>query len=290
MVVKKKKQDDEGVSFAPQDQVASSGLLNDVDADFTEVECTTFDYNGKVKDEDGNIVEVPALRIKMTTDDGQESEQYLPAGSLDKLTPSDDGTTFVPAEGSAAKGIPSKSNLGIFMRSLGDAGFPFSHDEGLPDDISPRDIKSMLEGGRFHILRVEAPKRGGMARSEKQKKYPDEVLTVTEVVRKPWDKPAKKGAKAVPAKGNGKAKAAKEEEEETEEASPEDLAAEVVGKLLASPKHKKGISTDDISELLWEATQTHPSRKAILKVVQEDGYFEGRDEFELDEDGLITLA
>lgn len=296
MVMKKEKAKDEddeaGVSFAPDDQTASSGLLSDVDVEFEEVECTTFDYNGKVKDKDGNLVVVPAIRIKMVADDGTEADQYLTCGDLDKLEPSEDGTTFVPVEGSTAKGIPSKSNAGIFMRSLGDAGFPFTHAEGLPEDFSQRDIQRLLRGMRAHVLRIEAPKKtGNMARSEKQKKYPDEVLTVTEIKRLPWEKKGKKDATATQKAGaKGKGKPAPTEDEDEDEVDIGAEAIEVVAALLGSPKHKKGISTEDIAELVFAATKTNPNRKKIIAAISEENFFEEADEFELDEDGTITLA
>lgn len=278
----KPKQQQEGVSWLPDDQEAGGGLITDVDVDFKSVTCEEWDYNGKADP-------IPALHITMVGEDGEEHEQYISCGNLEKIVPSDDGTTFVPAEGSSSRGIPATSNGGIFMRSLGDAGFPFTNDLGLPDDYDPRNIQQLLQGGNYHILRIPAPKRPGIAEPEPKagkRSFPKEVLTVTKVNRLPWEKAKKAGGKATattPSKG--KAKPAADDDDEAVES-----VIEVVTELLQSKKYaKSGINIeDDLANAFFAATKQRPDRKALMQVLL-DIDFESRDEFTVD-DGVLTLA
>jgi hypothetical protein len=271
------------VSWAPQDQEAGGGLLSDVDVTFTAVDCEEWNYGGKGPG-------VPALHITMTDEQGEEHEQYLSCGSLDKIVPSDDGSTFVPAEGSSTKGIPASSNGGIFMRSLGDSGYPFTSDQGLPDDYDPRNIKQLLTGLNCHILRIPAPKRPGIAEPEAKpgkRTFPREVLTVTKINSLPWEKKKAKATSGGPSKVApkvGKGKAVEEEDDATT------AAVEVITELLQSKKYaKSGINVeDDLFNAVFAAIKTRPDRKQIVAAIQEDGFLE-RPEFTVD-DGVLTLS
>lgn len=281
---KRTKTEVEPVSWAPQDQEAGGGLLTDVDVDFVEVECTTFDYNGTVDPP------VPALRILMRTEDGQEANTFLSCGDLAKIVPSDDGTTFVPAEGSSAKGIPATSNGGEFMRSLGDAGYPFSSDQGLPDDYDPRNIQQLLQGMNAHILRVPQKERKGIAQPEAKegkKKFAKEVPTVTKINRLPWEKKSKAAGKVagkITPKATGK-KVVEEEEEDDATAA----VVEVVTELLKSKKYaKSGINIeDDLYNVVFAATKQRPDRKALIAALGQIDWSE-QDGF-VEDEGTLTL-
>jgi hypothetical protein len=282
MSPKAKRTEQEAVSWAPEDQEAGGGLITDVDVDFKSVDCEEWDYNGKVE------TPVPALHILMVDAEGEEHHQYLSCGSLEKIVPSEDGSTFVPAEGSSTKGIPASSNGGIFMRSLGDCGYPFTSDQGLPDDYDPRNIRQLLQGMNAHILRVPQPKRPGIAEPEAKpgkRAFPKESLTVTKINRYPWDKQTKGKATTSKGKVGPKGKAAVEEDDDATTA-----AVEVVTELLSSKKYaKSGINVeDDLFNVVFAAVKQRPDRKAICAAIQEESFLE-REEFTV-EDGVLTLA
>ena len=169
--------------FAPSTFVEGQGLIDDVDVTIKEARIVNWDYNGSVP------VPVPALKLSMEVDGLEgEQEQYWSMGKGTDWQPNEDGTQLVAVGKST--GITSSSNMGIFMTSLVNAGFP---ENKITDDIR------FLEGLKAHMVRVPAPKRGGTTPKAPRadgRVFEQTILTVGTILQQPGEK-----AKAKPATG-----------------------------------------------------------------------------------------
>lgn len=165
----------QSISFSPDD--FESGLIDDIDATITSVDCVTWDYNGHAKP-------APALKIGFKPDDAESFEQYYSAGSLDRLIPADDGSTFYRAKGTGAK-LGNGSNSAAFIISMVEAGFPKSRIAVIRDIV----------GTHGHFARVPQQERAGLANPVKTGDRPKTVLVCKSIDRLPWE-----GEEAAPAK------------------------------------------------------------------------------------------
>lgn len=101
-------------SMNPAD-FGSGGAVPDGRYVIKAAQCIEFDYDGKANP-------VPAAEIVLFDGTTDYSQKYS-AGRLEALVPSDDGTEFVHPNGEDAK-INNKSNFGVFIKALVDAGLP----------------------------------------------------------------------------------------------------------------------------------------------------------------------
>lgn len=167
-----------GVSLKPSKAITVTGLLDDVDVKITEAKFQMFDYGGSTQP-------VPALKLALDAMDGSSPlEQYWSMGKATDWMPSDDGKELVPI--GRATELTDSTNGMILLTSLINAGFPESK---LDDDIS------ILEGLECHINRVAAPTRKGLQNDKGKDKT---ILTITKIIKLPWDADAKPKTKSKP--------------------------------------------------------------------------------------------
>ena len=175
----------------------SGGLVDDVDVTLKELRFMLWDYDGKAD------ADVPALRVTMETEDGEESMQYFSAGRADHFMPTEDGLGLDQV--GARTSINESTNFATFMRSLIEVGCDESK---FDEDISA------LEGMNVHVRRIPQKERGGFPNTRPDGQ-PRMVLTVTKINSVPWDeddaaaRPAAAKARAKPpAAAKAKAKPA----------------------------------------------------------------------------------
>lgn len=269
------------VSLNPSDAIAG-GLLDDVTVRWDNPHFEMYDYDGKV------ATAVPALGVTLVDVDTDEAtEQYWSMGQAKDWAPSEDGSQLVSV-GSATQ-LRSSSNGMIMLTSLLNAGFP-------PDKLGT-DI-SDLDGLVAHMIRVDAPKRTGLAKAKKKgddgREYTDTILTVDEIVQLPWEKKKPKGAPGgkkktggkAKAKGKAKGKAAAAADTSNDEAVEE--AQAFILELLADAGDD-GIPKRKLPTLVFQKRKDHPLRNAIVKLIGSEDFFTDSDLWAY-EDGVITPA
>lgn len=256
----------ETAKFAPSSMGEGGGLLDDVDVTFKGCRVCSWDYNGTVP------TAVPAIKVEMQLADGGEAaEQYWSAGSSKDWMPSEDGKKLV-AIGKATALVRS-SNAGILMESIINSGFP---EDKISDDISA------LEGMEVHLMRVPAPKRGGLAPKAARadgREYENTVLTVSKIHKLPWEKKTAKGG----AKGTGKAAAAAPEASGDVQVTAE---AALMSVLAQNPD---GVTKQQIPGLVFKEVDAKDSnRNEVVKLVFTDDFLKaGPWEFA---DGTVKLG
>jgi hypothetical protein len=164
---------EKGASLNPDNFIEGGGLLDNVDVVWKNPRFETWDYAGKGPS-------IPALAIDLEPDEGDAITQYWSAGSSDDWNPSKDGTKLVPI--GKASSLSKSSNLYQLLKSIKDAGFP---EDKMEDDIS------VYEGMGCHMVRVKAPERPGLKKTEK--KYEASVLVVDNIIKLPWGEEKGKG-------------------------------------------------------------------------------------------------
>lgn len=250
----------ETASFKPSEMGEGGGLLDDVDVTLKECRVCTWDYNGTVP------TAVPAIKVVMQlTDGGDTAEQYWSAGSPKDWMPSDDGKKLV-AIGKQTVLVRS-SNAGILMESILNSGFP---EDKLGDDIS------VLEGMEAHLMRVPAPKRGGLVKKARAdgREFEDTILTVSKIHKLPWEKKGKAKGKATDEAGGG---------DEAVKASAEAALMAVLA------QHPDGVTKQQIPGLVFkEVDAKDPNRNEVVKLVFTDDFLKvGPWSFE---DGIVKLG
>lgn len=231
----------------------AGGFLDDVDVTLTRLRFEPFDYNGNIPDP------VPALKVTMTTEDGEEREQYYSAGSFDRVKIRKDGKALDPADESEAEGLSKSSKAGKFLASLMDAGF----DEDKVDE----------EVDVFEDLVVHVQNKPWKGFNSKEG---DTILLVTKI----------KGAgeeEAAPAKGKPAAgKGAK-----TGADSIKDKTAKLIVTLLETADKNK-IPKSKISTLVFKAAKKDPDVKKMTELALDDEFLGADDQpFDFDGDTLI---
>ena len=249
----------EHAKFAPSEMGEGGGLLDDVDVTFKGCCVSMFDYNGTQP-------AVPAIKVECQLADGGEiAEQYWSAGSAKDWMPSEDGKKLV-AIGKATTLVRS-SNAGILMESIINSGFP---EDKISDDISA------LNGMEVHMMRVPAPKRGGLTKTARAdgREFESTVLTVSKIHKLPWEK--KKGGV------KGKAAATPEADDAVQKTAEEALMA-----VLA--QHPDGVTKQQIPGLVFkEVAASDPNRNEVVKLVFTDDFLKaGPWEFA---DGTVKLG
>lgn len=168
------------------------GLIGDIDIEVLESKWEEFDYGGKAANA------VLALRWDMAILDskgerGDEINQNWSAGqkSLSYFVPTEDGYRLVAAEGSTHQGgLIRGSNAVELINSLYSKGFPTA--------LLDKCDASVFKGLICHVIRIDAPDRFGLEKTEEQKnkKFKDQILIVSQIHRLPGEKKSFKGAPA----------------------------------------------------------------------------------------------
>ena len=183
------------------DTFTSGGLINDVDGNITDAGTVQWDMNGQVDPT------TPFLAVEITDDNGTAHTQYYSAGKPEDLQPEESHEGFISPSGKS--GINNSTNLGMFLASLVENGFP-------KEMLDDGNLKVII-GTRAHFLQ-KAVERTGLIRTGKNAQRPSTVLLVSKIhslpgadTVAPAKSPAKPGVGAKPTastvsgKPNGKA-------------------------------------------------------------------------------------
>jgi len=153
------------VSFNP-DTFTSGGLIDDIDAEITDALTCEWDYNGQQ-------AAGPALAVEFTDNNGAGHIQYYSAGKAEDWKATEDGESFEPVSGKS--GINNQTNLGMFIASLVEAGFP---KEMLGDSMK------VIIGTKVHVLQKQL-ERKGLVRTGPNASRPSSVLLVSKILQLP---------------------------------------------------------------------------------------------------------
>jgi hypothetical protein len=151
------------VSMNP-DSFTAGGLINDIDITISDAQTTTWDMNGVVSPD------TPFLAVEMTDGNGTAHVQYYSAGKPEDWAPEDSGEGFVSPSGKT--GINGTTNLGMFLASLVESGFP----KELFDDGNLK----VIIGTHAHVLQKQL-ERQGLIRTGKNAARPSSVLLVSKI-------------------------------------------------------------------------------------------------------------
>src|ERR1700730_12955956 len=103
------------ISMNPETFTAG-GLINDIDITITDAQTVVWDMNGAVSGD------TPFLALEMTDTNGTAHIQYYSAGKPEDWQPEESGEGFISPSGKT--GINGTTNLGMFLASAVEAGFP----------------------------------------------------------------------------------------------------------------------------------------------------------------------
>jgi hypothetical protein len=146
------------------DTFTAGGLINDIDITISDAQTTTWDMNGAVSPD------TPFLAVEMTDGNGTAHVQYYSAGKPEDWAPEDSGEGFVSPSGKT--GINGTTNLGMFLASLVESGFP----KELFDDGNLK----VIIGTHAHVLQKQL-ERQGLIRTGKNASKPSSVLLVSKI-------------------------------------------------------------------------------------------------------------
>ena len=250
--------DEEYVSLNPETFVeGGGGLVNDTDGEFSGFKFTMHDLKG------GSNLN-PYLYASFKAEGDEEHDIWWSCGGAANWEVAPDGKRLKAKGGQ--KGINKGSNLGIFLASLFNSGFP--------RDKFGSDIE-ILNGLQAHIIRVPEPERRGLNRPVREDgRTGGGIVTVSKINKLPWDKAGGK-AKGKPAAGKPVADNAA-------------LENEVVGIILTSlADNPEGIAKKDIIKAVV-AQAAAESRGAAMQMANNDTWLKGRSDWAYD-NGVIKL-
>jgi hypothetical protein len=151
------------ISMNP-DTFTAGGLINDVDITITDAQTTVWDMNGAVSPD------TPFLAVEMTDANGTAHVQYYSAGKPEDWQPEESGEGFVSPSGKT--GINGTTNLGMFLASLVEFGFP-------KENFDDGNLKVMI-GTQAHVIQ-KVLERQGLIRTGKNASRPNQVLLVSKI-------------------------------------------------------------------------------------------------------------
>jgi hypothetical protein len=254
--------DEEFVSLNPETFTeGGGGLVNDVDGEFTNFKFMSINPSSR------ELIagDVPYLIADFTTEDETYGMRWSTGGAANWEVGASGKS--LKSKG-AQKGVNKGSNLGLFLTSLYNSGFP---KDKLGNDIE------ILNGLQAHIIRIPEPERKGLQRAPRTdgREGPG-IVTISKINRLPWDKAA--------AKGKGKAAAAGSKAPAANDA----LESEVVGIILTSlADNPEGIAKKDVIKAVV-AQATGENRGAAMQLANNDTWLKGRTEWAY-ENGVIRL-
>lgn len=139
----------------------TAGFLDDVDVTFNDVGTANLDYAQRGES-------TPVLAAELVDAAGAAHNQYWRAGKPEEWQA--DGQGFVSLIGKS--GINNQSNLGMFLQSLKEAGFPMAAlDDG---DLT------VLKGLKAHII-SQVVSRPGLKRDKTQEDKEQRVVLVSKI-------------------------------------------------------------------------------------------------------------
>lgn len=222
------------------------GLIDDVDVEFTDVAAATA---AQAEGYNSDDAEAPLLIVEMTDVNGSAHAQYYSLGKSEDWAPSASGEGFIAQSGKTS--INATTNLGMFLKSLVENGFP-------TDLLATGNLKCLI-GTKCHVL-MKQTDRKSLVRAGRDTSKPTGVLLVSKINSLPGADT--KGAVA----GKGKA------------AAPATKAA-VSGKANGAATTAKGSVNDDIDATLIEkltealAENDPLPKKTLLQIAS--GAFKG---------------
>ena len=251
--------DEEFVSLNPETfSDGGGGLIDDVDGEFT-------DFKFDMRDLKGGSNFNPYLCANFKVED-EDYEMFWSCGGAANWEIGAGGKSL-KAKGTQ-KGVNKGSNLGIFLSSLYNAGFP---KDRLGNDIE------ILNGLQAHMIRVPAPERKSLNRPPRPDgREPAGIPTVSKINKLPWEKAAGKG------KGKAAGAGAKPP------ASNEALESEVVGIILTTlADNPEGIAKKDVIKAVVGGASPD-TRGAAMQMANNDTWLKGRSEWAY-EGGVVKL-
>ncbi len=267
------------MSLAPEDMV-KGGLLNDVDVEIIHAQIKVWDYDPLDMGNGTMGIETLVLRLDLKElESGDESFQMWSIGDVGQFAPVDEGDREGAGIGMTGDrtAFVQTSNFGIFMASLVDCG------------VQQPKLKSgrvdVLEGIKMHVIRTAAPKRRGLAGSDKDDRDKT-ILICSAIISVPWDKKGKKASKRAAPKKAATSTPAAEVSSEINDQAMTMLVAILDQKGGAIPL--KNIKAAGLSVLVKEkVTSDAAVRKAILGLAT-DAEWLAENGFELT-DGEVSL-
>jgi len=237
------------ISMNPETFTAG-GLINDIDITITDAQTTTWDMNGAVS------ADTPFLAVEMTDPNGTAHVQYYSAGKPEDWQPEESGEGFISPSGKT--GINGTTNLGMFLASAVEAGFP-------KDMFNDGNLKVLI-GTQAHVLQ-KVLERQGLIRTGKNAARPNQVLLVSKIIALPGAEGAK--TTTASAKPNGAA-------------AGQSVSSKTVGGKPNGKATTAAPAADDLDEQIMTALKLHLAEqdgpvpaKAIAKAVFE--YFNAND-------------
>ena len=272
------------ISMNPSEFTAG-GLIDDVDVTITDALTTMYDFNGTQPP-------TPCLALELTDPNKTAHIQYFSAGKPEDWQPEESGEGFIPLSGKTS--INNSTNLGKFLASLVDAGYP-------AENLNDGNLKT-LTGMQVHVIQ-QVVERKGLVRTGKNADRPSTVLLVSKIIALPGAGGAVAGAGAaapkatgaVGGKANGAAKA-------TPAAAPaagggeDEMDAEISQALQTALLEAEGntLAKKDVTKVVFAAfgaphTPTERN-KAVIRAGKQD-FLSGLAELGIAYDGAtLTLA
>ena len=165
----------------------SGGLIDDIDVTFTDAQTCEYDYAG-------TTAPTPSLAIEMTDLNNVAHVQYYSVGKAEDWQAEESGEGFVSVSGKT--GINNSTNLGKFLQSMVEAGFP--------DGALAEGNLKVIIGTKAHVVQ-QAQERKGLIRTGKNADRPSTTLLVSKII----ELPKNLATGTVSGKGAGKTAAAK---------------------------------------------------------------------------------
>src|SRR5208337_4284163 len=153
------------VSMSPD--VFTFGLIDDVDVEFTDAAAATA---AQAENYNSDDVEAPLFIVEMTDINGSAHAQYYSLGKSDDRAPSAGGEGFVAVSGNTC--INATTNLGMFLKSLVENGFP-------TETLATGNLKSII-GTKCHVM-MKQTDRKSLVRAGKDASKPTGVLLVSKI-------------------------------------------------------------------------------------------------------------
>lgn len=159
------------------DEFSQGGLIDDADVTVKSARFIRWDYLGTQP-------EVLALQVLLEDTEGKTHDEKLSAGELKFFVPSEDGKKAIPV-GTATK-LNSNTNIAHFVQSI----FNADTRGELAGKLKTTDDISILDGLKFHLRRVDQPKRSGLPTQTNpdgsQKRTPQRI-EVSKINAYPWE-------------------------------------------------------------------------------------------------------
>lgn len=183
------------VSMSPD--AFTFGLIDDVDIEITDAACATA---AQAENYNSDDTEAPLFLVEMTDVNGAQHNQYYSLGKSDDWAPSEAGDGFISVSGKTS--INATTNLGMFLKSLVENGFP-------TDVLATGNLKSII-GTKCHVM-MKQTDRKSLVRANRDPNKVTGVLLVSKIHSLPGadtktaGKAGGKATAAVGGKTNGKA-------------------------------------------------------------------------------------